>query len=479
MSLRRLLRTSSGLSASALLSPALATPAAFVAARWLGPAAYGQGQAVLLLYMLASLVRSGAFEGGVRAAIHALAVGDEARARRVQNVAVTVETAVSAVPGVLLLAGLLVVEGSVRRSGLILAPIAVVLTSVSGYLSALHAARERFDIVARAAAVRAVVAPVSLLVLIPSAGALAIFLAPMIGDLVAAFYLFRARPRLGLAFDADRTVARDLVRAGFPIGLAAIVYWAYRLVGSSVVAVAGTPAEYGRYAFAALPVTVLSRAVGSTHTVLLPAVWGELSAPTERGFGRPAARVTVTVAMLAGLLTTAGHVAFGPIVHVVAPRFSGSIPLFEVLAGNIVLLSIAAIPSLVLDSPAVNLQRRHLALWVAALGSNLAANVIVLTLGFGPMAVAVNDLWIQAVVVAALFWSARAWLDGWRTAAAGRWLVGIGGVTALVGLCVRLMLPAPESLADLVGSLLARGSIAVVAWSAVGFAYRQWLRTSG
>lgn len=468
----------SGLSAVTLVSPALALPAGIVAARWLGPDRYGRAQAVLFLFLLASLVRTGVFEGGVRAYVHAVAVGNHEGARRAQNVAVTLETVVSAVPGLLLLTGALFVDDSIRRRGLLLAPLAVVATSFSSYLSGLYVARERFSTVARASLVRAVLAPGLMVLGIPVIGAVAVIAAPVVADLAVIAVLVAARPRLGLRVEFDATLARPLIRTGLPLGLAAIVYWAYRLVGSGSIALTQPPVEYGIYAFAAIPVTVLARGISTLHTVLMPAVWGEMAdARRAESWGRPAARATILLVVTAGALTSVCHAGFGPVVHLLTPRFGASVPVLEVLAFNILLLSVAAVPSLVLDSVMVNRQVRHLGIWAAALLANVAANAVVLAGGKGVLAVAVNDIWIQAAVVVAVFAAARPHLPtDWPGRSVLRWALGCTALTTALLVSVRSILPEPDDVGALLVSLAARGLLVGVAWAGVGIAFYRWSR---
>ncbi len=85
------------------------------------------------------------------------------------------------------------------------------------------------------------------------------------------------------------------------------------------------------------------------------------------------------------------------------PNFAPSIRLFDILALTILLLPIATVPSLVLDSKRVNRQRRHLTIWIIALLVNIVANVVVLRAGWGSQAIAINDAWVQFLVVVTIF----------------------------------------------------------------------------
>jgi hypothetical protein len=158
--------------------------------------------------------------------------------------------------------------------------------------------------------------------------------------------------------------------------------------------------------------------------------------------------------------------------------------LFEVLAFDVFVLSVAVLPSLVLDSPRVNWQVRTLVLWTVALAANAAANSAVLVAGWGSMAVAVNDVWIQSVVVIALF--ALAWTHlgdsrGWWST------VGLIAVFAvLTGGVAALLHPirGDSSLGPTLAILAGRIFIVAAVWLPVanlcrgqlGLAGRRWRR---
>jgi len=466
------------MSLATLVSPALALGSGVLAARWLGPDRYGRAQAVLLVFFFASLLRTGIFEGGVRAFVHASALGDREAAQRAQNVAFTVESAVSVIPGLLLFFGALFVDEHTRRTGFLLAPVAVLATSVSSYFSALHVARERFSVVARAALVRAVVAPAALLLAIPHLGVVAVLLSPIVADASAVTVLALAHPSLGLRIAFDASVARPLIRSGFPLGAAGIVYWAYRLVGSSSIAITRAPLEYGLYAFAATPVTVLARGIASVHTVLMPAIWGELADGNRAGkWGRPAARTTILLAVLAGALCSLSQAGFGPSVHVLAPRFVGSIIVLEILAFNVIFLSVAAVPSLVLDSAVVNRQVRHLGIWAVAFVVNVVANVVVLASGAGLVAVAANDIWIQVGVLVAVYVMARPHLpDDWPARSVLGWISSCAALSVGLLFVLGWVLPDPGSAGALFTSLAARLGLAGAVWLAVAFAFHRMVK---
>ncbi len=404
LGLRRILRSASGLSGASLIGSVLAVGAGFLAAHWLGPARYGDGQFVLLIYLYATLMRSGVFEGSVRAVIDHLAHDQPAEARHAQNVGVSFELVVSALPGIALaIVGFFVAPGAVQL-GLFLAPVAVVASSGSSFLSVLWSSRSRFDVVGKVAVAQAVLGPILLVALVATIGTPGIFIAPAVNSIISAALYFVFRPPLELRPSFDTRAARPYLRVGFPLGLLAEVYWAYRLVGSSSIAIASSSFVLGLYTFAAAPIAVATSAIGGIQAVLLPTVWRELG----RGASGPvwtrhAERITIAMALIAAAVTGLGQAGFAPMVMAFLPSFAPSIRLFDILALTILLLPVATVPSLVLDSKRFNRQKRHLSIWAVALLVNVVANVIVLRAGWGAQAIAVNDVWVQFLVVVVIF----------------------------------------------------------------------------
>ena len=404
LGLRRILRSASGLSGASLIGSVLAVGAGFLAAHWLGPARYGDGQFVLLIYLYATLMRSGVFEGSIRSVIDHLAHEQPDEARHAQNVGVSFELVVSALPGIaLVVVGFFVSSGAVQL-GLFLAPVAVVAASGSSFLSTLWSSRSRFDVVGKVAVAQAVLGPILLVVLVATIGTAGIFIAPALSSIAAGALYFAFRPPLGLRPSFDTQAAGPYLRVGFPLGLLAEVYWAYRLVGSSSVAIASSSFVLGLYTFAAAPIAVATSALGGIQAVLLPTVWRELGrGASGTVWIRHAERITIAMALVAAAATGLGQAGFAPMVMAFLPSFAPSIRLFDILALTILLLPIATVPSLVLDSKRFNRQKRHLSIWVGALLVNIVANVIVFRAGWGAEGIAINDVWVQFIVVVVIF----------------------------------------------------------------------------
>jgi O-antigen/teichoic acid export membrane protein len=413
LGLRRILRSASGLSGASLFGSALAVGAGLLTAHWLGPTRYGNGQFVLLIYLYATLMRSGVFEGSVRSFVDHLARGEEAEARGIQNVGVSFEVVASAIPGIAIaIVGLFLAPG-VIQFGLFLAPVAVVASSGGTFLSTLWSARRRFDVVGKVAFMQAFLGPVLLVGFVAALGTPGIFLAPAVTSVVTTALYFAFRPPLGLRPSFDVAQAKPLLRVGFPLGVMAEIYWAYRLVGTTSVAIATNAATLGLYSLAAAPIAVATSAIAGIQTVLLPTIWRELSLGAAGPlWARHAERITVALGVIAGATAGMGQAAFAPLAMAFLPSFAPSIRLFDILALTILLLPAATVASLTLDSKRANRQKRHLAIWSAALAVNIVANVVVLRMGWGAQAVAINDVWIQFVVAIVIFETASGYIWG-------------------------------------------------------------------
>jgi hypothetical protein len=110
----------------------------------------------------------------------------------------------------------------------------------------------------------------------------------------------------------------------------------------------------------------------------------------------------------------------------------------------------------------VNRQYRTLSIWLVALGLNAVANALALWRGGGTVAVAWNDVWVQALVVAMMYSTARTSLRGFPRRA----VVELGGLASL-SVLVALALHGAESSTHSVGSQLLRLTVRVVAVTAV------------
>src|SRR5437764_13119633 len=114
----------------------------------------------------------------------------------------------------------------------------------------MNLAHQRFSVVSRAWMFRALTSSVAVIVGVHWYGAPAVFVAPTIADILTAMLLLTGRRAIALKAVWSLERVRPLLREGLPLACLSVIYWAYRLTGSTSVAVIGSTIALGLYIFA-------------------------------------------------------------------------------------------------------------------------------------------------------------------------------------------------------------------------------------
>jgi len=297
-----------------------------------------------------------------------------------------------------------------------------------------------------------------------------LLVAPLLAEgLLLMLYLTRA-PQLDLGFDFNWRQMREFIRAGFPLALAGFIYWAYRLTGQTSVALWFSIEALAFYSFSANLVTLITRAFGDFTSVLTPILWKELShSGSPQKLQRETSRISLFLVTATCALANLAQAGFAPLTYLILPKYTQSIPIFEVLAFNIVVLTVTIIPSLILDSAVVNRQWLHLGIWSVGLFVNFGVNFLAVRLGGGLSAIAWNDIWVQLLVVVALYAAAQPYLYPNRLTAL-RVYIKMGSIM-LVSVVVFMALRSPSlanespvTLASTVPTIGIRVAFALLVW---------------
>lgn len=475
----RILQTSSRLTLINVASVGLNFLGAVFVANRLGPEIYGRISFVLLWVSYAGLVRPGFFEGGQRELIDRLGKSDVQGSRGAQNVGATAELIWSLLPATLLASA----AGSsdpIRHTGFLLAPIMYLGLTVTRIMGGLSLAHQDFRMFMAACLLRALVQPALLIALVHSTGPYTLIVTPAIVECgIGMFYLWKAR-KIGIAWQFERTTARQLLQTGFPLSLSAIVYWAYRLVGPTSVGTWLPAAAFGGYIFASRLIDLALRFFGDFAGVLMPSLWGELGRAGRADAMWPEiSRISLFLGVLSCVVCNLIQACIALPVFRFFPRFSSSVPILETLAFNTVLLTVTILPTLLLDSAVVNRQWRHLGIWSFGLVLNYGVNYVALRFGHGVLAIAWNDIGVQLVVGLLFYAAAHRYL--FRDFATSRRLyVPLVGVLAVCGLTYLLLhLPflsgnPPGDHRALLVRTLARIGLVIAIWGPTSlFLYRR------
>lgn len=478
-----ILRNSSKLTVVGLVGTALNFPVSIVVARKLGPDLLGQASVVLLWLTYSGLIHIGVFEAGQREIIHSLGQEKFERARYYQNLSLTSELLWGLIPASVLFVAAFFFHDPIRRVGLLLATVTYLGAALSRMLSSVHFAHKRFGLCARFNLIRAVATPLLMFGLVFVIGPYTLFVVPLLVEWGLCFaYVFYA-PSLNLDWNFNGKEAGRLMRVGLPLGLQALVYWAYRLIGLTAVATWLSTQQLGYYVFGAKLIDLALRPFSDYGAILTPTLWAEFGRTGNiHNFSQDAVRISLFMTAATCMVANLFQAGFRPLVQLILPTFTASIEVFEVLAFNIIFLTIITVPSLVLDSVVVNKQWTHLNIWIVGGLINLAANYLVIKQGWGLVAVAWNDIWVQGLVIVIVYEIAQKYLflnrrETWR------FYFGELGLLALSGLVFVLLKwpPLAVKAADgSTGSLTALGARALfvaAVWSGVCFSlYRYQTR---
>ncbi len=468
-----ILKHSMKLSAGSLAGIVLSFGATIIVARMLGPDMLGQVNFVLLWLGYAGLIRLGLLDAGHREMADRLGRGEQDEARRVQNHALSGEALWSVVPASLLLCASLLADEPLRRVGFVIAPLIYLATIASRVLASTHLVYQHFGIYGRMNAVRSIGQPLLLMGLVLWIGAYAYFIAPLIIEwTVVALYLLRG-PSLGLRWELNGAALRRLLRYGAAFGLGNLVYWAYRLVGSTSVAMWFSVQDLGYYTFVAMFVTVALQVFGDFSGVLTPILWSSVGKSQDtRQFHREYTRLTVFVVVAGCMVANLAQAGFGPFISLAVPQFVPGIEIFNILAFNIVVLTTTFVPSLLLSSAQVNKQWLQLSIAILALAINIVANYVVMRSGLGVTMIAWNDIWVQLIVVVVGYAVAQRHMFSHRKDA---WSL-YSTITALCMCCVLtywllehfFAIPGEASVSALIISMILRVVVAGGVWLTVG-----------
>jgi len=470
-----ILRDSSKLTLAGVVGTALNFPASIIIANKLGPDLLGRASFVLLWVTYSGLVHIGIFEGAQREIVHNLGHGSDERARHYQNISLSGELLWALIPAGLLLAASFWFPDPVRRFGFVLAPLTYLGAALNRMLAGIHFAHRRFGLYSRLNLLRTTAQPVLLVVLAMFFGVYSLFIAPALVEWgMSVLYMVRA-PSLEFAWTFHRKDIASLVRQGFPLAVQGLVFWAYRLIGVTSVALLLPAQQLGYYAFNARLIDLAIRPFSDFGAILMPTLWTELArARNVRTLEQDVSRlILLTTAVTCGVVNVL-QFACPPAIELLLPRFVPGIRIFQVLCFNIVFLTMVAVPSLVLDSIVANRQWLHVSTWTVALIVNAAANIFVIQKGWGLIAVAWNDIWIQLVVAIVIYKTAERYIFESRTTARRFYIFELGLLLGCGAMFIALQWTpgsiSPRAVADFITAFLVKISIVTIVWSSICFA---------
>lgn len=468
LSIREIARSSSKISGVNIVGGALAAGANILVARHLGPDALGVVGFVQLWLLYANFARPGLIQSAFREMLELHGKGQEAEARRLQDVALTTEILFLAAPASVLAGVGFLFAKPEQRLGLWIGAATFLATSLYQLVDTIQWTHRRFSLITRVTLFLRISQPVLLVLGAWTLGIYGVLLAPL-GATAAALAYYRFRTAAA-AFTPtwDPPEARRMALAGLPLVVNGFLYWSFRTSDRTLVAALLPLAALGHFTFAMTFITQGCQVVSDFLNVLQTALFTELGAA---GAVRPLAgriqRLSLLILLATGSAAGAAQSLFAPFVALAAPRFMPGVPAFEVLALNLVCTTAPLLAFSVLLSSTVD--RRHACNLLQAAG--LALNLIIgwaLTLkGYGLVGIA----WSSAISQLVVALGAHALLHPYlfQNAPAHeaprfyRWAAGLAALPFILALTLSRLAPTPKA-----------AVVSAVWMAAAGLCYHAW-----
>ncbi|MDE2236748.1 MAG: oligosaccharide flippase family protein, partial [Elusimicrobia bacterium] len=233
---RKILRSSSLISAVNVFGAVAAFLANLVVARLVGPTALGAVGLVGLWLLYAGLLRPGLLSAAYRQMLHFGGSGNPERALHAQNVALTYEGALVPVASLALMSAGLLYRRPLLRIGMFLAGATFLVQSFVRYQEQLQWAGHRFGLIARANLINRIFNPILDVAGAWLIGAYGLLIAPILTALATICFYWRAAPASGFRPTRDDAKAKELLAAGLPLTMITVLYWGFRTSDRTMVA---------------------------------------------------------------------------------------------------------------------------------------------------------------------------------------------------------------------------------------------------
>jgi PST family polysaccharide transporter len=404
------LRHSYKLSAANLFTALVMFPLNIVIAKVIGPNLLGVAGYVALWVLYANLIKPGVFAAAYREMPPALAAGDVARARQLQNLGITVEAVYLLLPCVVFVIAAVLQPTSVLRIAMLLGVLVLLAGQLQYFVASVQWAHQRFGLIARANFVGGAVGAAFILISLWSLKTYTAVLAPGVVALASAVVYFLLAPPLGFQPSWNRAEFLRLLKIGVPLGLATLCYWGFRTVDRTVVAAGLTLTQLGYFTFAVQFVNVAILFVADFGNVVQPRLFASLSRDEPYALASTMRKLMFSVLVATAAAASLAQAGFGPFVTWLLPAFRPAVPVFEILIFLVACGSAAIIPTFVLSSATLNRQQYTVVVYAAGVLINGTLAVASIVLGFGLIGVAIASVVSQAAISAVLIASIRAQL---------------------------------------------------------------------
>lgn len=410
ISILNIARNSLKFSSVNFLATFISIPVTIYVATILVPEEYGVYGYLGLWLMYATLIGPGILSAGQREIPVLLGRDKEEEALRIQNISMTSEILYIIIPFTVIFVASFFFSEPVLRYGLILIAFGYAVKTCANYWSAMNFIREKFNIVATGNLIIAIVTPVLIAASVYWLRVYALLIPTIIGGIILGVYYWKKGP-LNYRFIFDRAETFRLLKVGVILQANVLAYWGFHMADRTIIASALPLEQLGLYTYAIGFITAALVIPDNFSKVLQPILWREAGKAEDifEGF-KDAKRIAIYIALGTAIIIPIAQLGFYSVVTQITTNYINSIPIFYVLSYNLYLVSLVAIPHLVLYSSIVNKQKIILYFNIIGLALNIIFDILVIKLGYGVIGVAWVTICTQGLVTFALYYFVKGYI---------------------------------------------------------------------
>ena len=378
-------------------------PRSIIIAMVLFPEDYGIIAFLSLWPMYAGLINPGIHSAGGREMVYLLGKDEKDSALRIQNIYVTGDLVYSILPFLVILFASFFFHNPVVRVGLVITSVSFALGCILSRWSGVNFARQKFTLVAKGRLINAISSVSVVLILIWWLKVYAVLLTPIFCSIVVGIYYWKKGP-IGYRFQFDLSEIKRLAKVGIVLALGTLAFWGYKMVDRTIIAAKLPLAELGLYAYAMTFIMLGWRFFIDFGNVLQPILWehsGKVKSTVEAFSDTK--RIAIYLAVITAVIIPLSQLCFYLLVNIITKKYTASIPIFYVLSYNFFLASLAIIPSIILTSKIISMQKITTTLYWIGLGLNTVFDLLVIRLGYGVIGIAWVTIITQGLVTFLLY----------------------------------------------------------------------------
>lgn len=389
---------------------AVALVSTFIMALVLTPEEYGVIGFVGLWLFYGMLINPGIDFSAQREMAYLLGKGEFGRALHLQNVSVSYNFLYSIIMASVIFISSFLFTDPLIRYGLMITALNYFVSANYKNWGGFNNVRQRFGIAATGALITGTVSPVIIIALVSWLRVYVVLVAPIIAMLFSlVFYL--KKDGLDLRFKLDRQTALQLMAAGVPLALFSFFNGAYRFIDRALVAGLLPLGDLGFYTFITSIINSVILLFSDFGNVLQPVLYTNLGKSDNHCEQYSSlCRIGVYLSLSTAITISASQIGFYSLTNFFLTKYAESVPVFNVLAFNIYVLSLSMIPSIILNSTVVNRQKFNTLIWGIGLLLALVLDYAAIISGYGILGVALATIMTQVFITTILFCSVRKYL---------------------------------------------------------------------